>query len=53
MIHQLQMILAELQKAQASVDMLAERVRELEAKLGYVRQFPIPRPPKTDDNETR
>lgn len=53
MIHQLQMILAELQKAQASVEILAERVRELEAKLGYVRQFPIPRPPKTDDNETR
>lgn len=51
MIPQLQLILAELQKAQASVDMLAERVRELEDKLGYIRQFPIPRPPK--DNETR
>ena len=40
MIHQLQMLLVELQKARASCEALAARVKELEDKLGYIRQFP-------------
>jgi hypothetical protein len=39
-MEKLQLILIELQRAQATVDRLAHRVKELEDRVSLIRQFP-------------